>query len=44
MQLKSGGNSLIPAAMTGFCSCKTGIHTIPGNNLGAAAEAGAQWA
>jgi hypothetical protein len=22
------------AAMTGFCSCKTGIHTIHGNNLG----------
>gem|GEM_PF-2663886 len=20
--------------MTGFCSCKTGIHAIPGNNLG----------
>jgi hypothetical protein len=28
------------AAMTGFCSCKTGIHAIHGNNLGAAAEAG----
>jgi len=27
------------AAMTGFCSCKTGIHAIHGNNLGAAAEA-----
>jgi hypothetical protein len=27
-------------AMTGFCSCKTGIHAIHGNNLGAAAEAG----
>jgi len=23
------------SAMTGFCSCKTGIHAIPGNNLGA---------
>ena len=22
------------AAMTGFCSCKTGIHAIHGNNLG----------
>ena len=22
------------ASMTGFCSCKTGIHAIPGNNLG----------
>ena len=21
------------SAMTGFCSCKTGIHAIPGNNL-----------
>jgi len=30
------------AAMTGFCSCKTGIHAIHGNNLGAAAEAGFQ--
>jgi hypothetical protein len=27
------------AAMTGFCSCKTGIHAIHGNNLGATAEA-----
>ena len=26
------------AAMTGFCSCKTGIHAIHGNNLGAALE------
>ncbi len=24
--------------MTGFCSCKTGIHAIPGNNLGKAIE------
>ena len=24
------------AAMAGFCSCKTGIHAIHGNNLGAA--------
>jgi len=31
-----------PVAMTGFCSCKTGIHAIHGNNLGAAAEAGFQ--
>ena len=29
-------------AMTDFCSCKTGIHAIHGNNLGAAAEAGFQ--
>jgi len=28
------------AAMTGICSCKTGIHAIHGNNLVAAAEAG----
>jgi hypothetical protein len=27
------------ASMTGFCSCKTGIHAIPGNNLGTALEA-----
>ena len=27
------------AAMAGFCSCKTGIHAIHGNNLGAAPEA-----
>ena len=27
------------AAMAGFCSCKTGIHAIHGNNLGAALEA-----
>jgi len=27
------------AAMTGFCSCKTGIHAIHGNNLGAAPQA-----
>jgi len=27
------------AAMAGFCSCKTGIHAIHGNNLGAASEA-----
>ncbi len=26
------------ASMTGFCSCKTGIHAIPGNNLGQALE------
>ncbi len=25
-------------SMTGFCSCKTGIHAIPGNNLGTALE------
>jgi hypothetical protein len=30
------------AAMTGFCSCKTGIHAIHGNNLDAAIEAGIQ--
>ncbi len=28
------------ASMTGFCSCKTGIHAIHGNNLGAASETG----
>ena len=28
--------------MTGFCSCKTGIHAIPGNNLGSALVAGIQ--
>ena len=28
------------ASMTGFCSCKTGIHAIPGNNVGKAVEAG----
>ena len=28
------------AAMTGFCSCETGIHAIRGNKLGAAPEAG----
>ncbi len=27
------------AAMTGFCSCKTGIHAIHGNNLGATPQA-----
>ena len=27
------------AAMAGFCSCKTDIHAIHGNNLGAASEA-----
>ncbi len=31
------------AAMTGFCSCKTGIHAIPGNDLGAAIEACIQY-
>jgi hypothetical protein len=31
------------AVMTVFCSCKTGIHVIHGNNLGAAAEAGFQY-
>jgi hypothetical protein len=30
------------AAMAGFCSCKTGIHAIHGNNLGTAPEAGLQ--
>ena len=29
-------------AMTDFCSCKTGIHAIHGNNLGAMIEAGIQ--
>ncbi len=28
--------------MTGFCSCKTGIHTILGNNLDATSQAGLQ--
>jgi hypothetical protein len=28
------------ASMTGFCSCKTGIHAIHGNNLGTEVEAG----
>ncbi|MEZ5491804.1 MAG: hypothetical protein R3F50_16035 [Gammaproteobacteria bacterium] len=28
------------AAITGFCSCKNGIHATPGNNLGPASEAG----
>jgi len=28
------------ASMAGFCSCKTGIHAIPGNNLGQATETG----
>jgi len=27
------------ASMAGFCSCKTGIHSIHGNNLGKAIEA-----
>jgi len=31
------------ASMTGFCSCKTGIHAIPGNNLGKAIEACVQF-
>ncbi len=31
------------AAMTGFCSCKTGIHAIHGNNLGTAAQTGLQY-
>jgi len=35
-------NSQHHAAMAGFCSCKTGIHVIHGNNPGAAAEAGFQ--
>ena len=30
-------------SMTGFCSCKTGIHAIPGNNLGKAIEASIQY-
>jgi hypothetical protein len=29
-------------AMTGFCSCKTGIHAIHGNNLGSDTETGVQ--
>jgi hypothetical protein len=29
-------------AMTGFCSCKTGIHAIHGNNLGTTIEKGIQ--
>jgi len=29
-------------AMAGFCSCKTGIHAIHGNNLGATPQAGIQ--
>ncbi len=29
--------------MTGFCSCKTGIHAIHGNNLGAAPQASLQY-
>jgi len=28
------------AAMAGFCSCKTGIHAIHGNNLVATSETG----
>jgi hypothetical protein len=31
------------ASMTGFCSCKTGIHAIPGNNLGKTIEARLQY-
>ena len=31
------------ASMTGFCSCKTGIHAILGNVLGATPEAGFQY-
>ena len=31
------------ASMTGFCSCKTGIHAIPGNNLGKEIEASIQY-
>jgi hypothetical protein len=30
-------------AMTGFCSCKTGIHAIHGNNLGTETETGVQY-
>ena len=30
------------ASMTGFCSCKTGIHAIPGNNLGTMIDTGIQ--
>jgi hypothetical protein len=29
-------------AMTGFCSCKTGIHAIHGNNMGSETETGVQ--
>ena len=28
--------------MASFCACKTGIHAIPGINLGSTAEAGVQ--
>jgi len=28
------------AVMAGFCSCKTGIHAIHGNNLSATSETG----
>jgi hypothetical protein len=31
------------ASMTGFCSCKTGIHALPGNNLGKAIETRLQY-
>jgi hypothetical protein len=31
------------ASMTGFCSCKTGIHAILGNNLGKTLEARLQY-
>jgi hypothetical protein len=31
------------ASMTGFCSCKTGIHAIPGINLGTTAQASLQY-
>jgi hypothetical protein len=31
------------ASMTGFCSCKTGIHAIHGNNLDTAPEARIQY-
>jgi hypothetical protein len=30
-------------AMTGFCSCNTGIHAIHGNNLGPEIETGVQY-
>jgi hypothetical protein len=30
------------ASMTGFCSCKTGIHAIPGINLGTTAQTSVQ--
>jgi hypothetical protein len=30
-------------AMTGFCSCKIGIHVIHGNNLCSATETGVQY-